>query len=372
VSITAVDNQTPGATTTVQHQVIVTTPSTVDVDRYDGASRYGTGAAVSQAAFPKNGSAGAVILARGDVFADALAGIPLAKAKNAPLLLTPGGAAATTLDSDVQTELLRVLPSDGTHTVYILGGEGAISKAIEDHISGLGYTVVRLKGDTRFQTALAIAQDPRGLNNPTDVVVARGDDFADALAAGPFAANYAKDSNGVPAAIVLSSGPASAASVDPATAAFVTARMKPLTGGAITPVWAIGGGAQAAVQSLAANGRVFGQLVGKDRYATAAAVASEGWFATDTAAIDGTASGMSFADALTGGAYMALKNGPLLLTDPAQLSADTAHTIHGGQKYLWNVAVFGGTSVLNPSVIGGIGLATNPIPTKYTEHHMPF
>jgi len=38
-----------------------------------------------------------VVLARGDGFADALAGVPLAEAKNAPLLLTDGGPAAVRL-----------------------------------------------------------------------------------------------------------------------------------------------------------------------------------------------------------------------------------------------------------------------------------
>jgi hypothetical protein len=42
--------------------------------------------------------------------ADVLAGIPLAKAKNGPLLLTPGGMGVTALEPGVEAELVRVLP----------------------------------------------------------------------------------------------------------------------------------------------------------------------------------------------------------------------------------------------------------------------
>lgn len=53
----------------------------------------------------------------------------------------------------------------------------------------LHYKVVRLAGATRDDTALAIANDPRALNNPAHIVLARGDDFPDALAAGPYASD---------------------------------------------------------------------------------------------------------------------------------------------------------------------------------------
>lgn len=56
-----------------------------------GDNRVVTGTAVSQHAYPTDGSAAGVVLARGDDpsgFADALAGTPLAHALNAPLLIT--------------------------------------------------------------------------------------------------------------------------------------------------------------------------------------------------------------------------------------------------------------------------------------------
>ena len=57
--------------------------------RLSGSDRIATAIAVSQAAFPTAGSAGGVVLARSDIFPDALGGTPLAAAKDAPLLFTP-------------------------------------------------------------------------------------------------------------------------------------------------------------------------------------------------------------------------------------------------------------------------------------------
>jgi hypothetical protein len=377
IKLTATDDQNPAVTTTTTQTVTISYPADVKVDRFDGATRYGTGVALSQAEFPTAGSAGAVVLARGDVFADALAGIPLAKYKNAPLLLTPGGPKVTALDPNVQAELLRVLPNDKTRTVFLLGGTSAIPQAVQDHISDLGYTVVRLSGDTRYATALAIARDPRALADPAHLVLARGDDFADALAAGPYAANSAAV-NGVPAAIVLSDGPAATASLDLATKDYVIGKLAGQQAHpGVAAVTAIGGGA-AAVTRLLPGGLSGGwsEIAGQDRYATAEQVAHIGWGGPQSgiaSSTDGLASGTSFADALTGGAYMALKNGPLLLTDPAgPISAPASDVLRLSGRMLAGVEVFGGTAVLDGSLVTAVGQAVKPTPVIYTDHHQLF
>ncbi|MFL6117711.1 MAG: cell wall-binding repeat-containing protein [Catenulispora sp.] len=400
VTFTVNDGLTPAQTASATHTVTVTPMVAIPVNRYDGASRFGTGVAVSRAAFPAAGSANAVILARGDQFADALAGIPLAKAKNGPLLLTPGGAGAAGLDPNVEAEILRVLPKDKNHTVYVLGGVGAIPQPVADQISALGYNVVRLAGGTRFDTALAIARDPRALNNPRHVVLARGDDFADALAAGPFAANAFQDSQGSPAAIVLSDGPRAHATVDPATGNYLKSKMaapedqgtaQPTT--AVGNVATVGGGAEAAVYELCVqhspstptcSGR-FATYTGSDRFETARLVAMESWQARSPgpnggrfffqAPQVGLATGLNFADALTGGAYMALKNGPLLLTGAGDLepAAVVALRADVGTDKLAAISVFGGPSVLSNEVVNiDIGSALRPAPIAYADHHVMF
>jgi hypothetical protein len=118
--------------------------------RVSGVDRQSTAVAVSSAAFP-GGSASAVVLARADDFADALAGGPLAAAKHAPLLLTSPGS----LDAVTAAEIQRVLPKGGT--VYLLGGPSALSDAVANAITAMGDVPTRVAGADRYSTAVAIA-----------------------------------------------------------------------------------------------------------------------------------------------------------------------------------------------------------------------
>lgn len=369
VSTTATVNNIPALS--VSHQVVISSEPT-GVNRFEGLSRYGTGVAVSEAAFGTDGSASAVVLARGDAFADALAGIPLAKAKNGPLLLTQGGPDAAALTPVVKDELTRVLPADGQHTVYILGGVGAVSQAVENQVTGLGYQVVRLWGQSRYDTALAVATDPRALNNPGEIVVARGDDFADALSAGPFASNADRDSHGVPAAIVLSDGTGPGAALTGATADYVAGKL------ADRDVVAVGGGAAAAVAKLSGSAGHYTAIVGVDRYDTATRVAAAGWSngslppSPMSAMFAGIATGQSYADALTGGAFMALVNGPLLLTPttPGVVAPATLAALQADSGSLLQVAVFGGSGAVKDSTVTQIYSTVGA--AHYSDFKVPF
>lgn len=88
------------------------------VDRYAGASRYATAVAISRAAFP--GGAARVFLARGDVFADAVAGGSLT---GGPVLLVPP---CGDLPAAVGSELRRL----SAKSVYALGGRTAVCDAV--------------------------------------------------------------------------------------------------------------------------------------------------------------------------------------------------------------------------------------------------
>ncbi|NUR57111.1 MAG: choice-of-anchor D domain-containing protein, partial [Catenulispora sp.] len=156
------------------------------VTRLSGNTRYETGVAVSRAQWANAGgdptgrlkTAHGVVLARGDKFPDALAGVPLAAKVQGPLLLTD----PTSLTGVTETEIRRVLGTSGT--VDILGGTAAVSADVENRLRALGYTVNRYSGPDRDATALDIAR--RGLGDPAHVVLATGQDYADALSAGPF------------------------------------------------------------------------------------------------------------------------------------------------------------------------------------------
>src|ERR1700678_2706891 len=217
----------------------------VSAQRIDGTDAIGPSIAVSQAEFPASGSAQAVVLARSDFFSDALAGGPLAAAVGGPLLITPGASISSTLDPRVEAEIERVLPVGDT--VYVLGGDLALSPNIDTALEGLGYRVVREAGANEYATAVDIAQQ---LGNPSTIFEATGLSFYDALSAVPAAIeNHA--------AILLTDG----ATQSPETAAYLAQFPGDVR-------YAIGGSLAAAGADPGATA-VFGQ----DLYSTSAAVA---------------------------------------------------------------------------------------------------
>lgn len=164
------------------------------VDRLSGTSRHDTAVQVSQEGWE---TSDVVVLARGDNYADALAGIPLAKKHDAPLLLT---------QTDVLTDATKEeLTSLGAKTVYLLGGEIAISADVEAELSDQGINVIRLAGDNRNDTAITIAEELLEGNPSKEVVIVNGRNFPDALSAASYAAMEGLpillvDGNGIPAA----------------------------------------------------------------------------------------------------------------------------------------------------------------------------
>jgi Right handed beta helix region/ell wall binding domain 2 (CWB2) len=305
------------------------------VQRIAGGTRYETGIAMSLAEFPTNGSAPAVVLATGGNFPDALAGVPLAKKLGAPLILVP--PVGDRDSAAVIAEINRVLKPGGA--VYILGGQAALPNAALAGITSTNQT--RLAGSDRFGTALDIAT--QGLGSPKNVVLATGLGFADALAAGPYAADVAGGTGG--AAILLTDG----STLAPGDQAYLNGA---------TSVAAAGGPAVAAAK--AANVKLAASFSGLDRYQTtemidAAFPASA--IKTAGVATSGATNTTQFADALTGAAFIANGGGPLVLTDVTGLPAPSIAALNGIAKALTTtnmITVFGGTSAINTVAAGQI------------------
>ncbi|MCM3742069.1 cell wall-binding repeat-containing protein [Oceanobacillus luteolus] len=154
-------------------QLVVKKYDELSVSRISGSDRYQTAVKVSQDGWNR---ANTVVLARGDEYADALAGVPLAGKHNAPLLLTQSNK----LTDVTEKEIKRL----GAKTVYLLGGEGAISKSVENKVKKLGVTVKRISGNNRIGTASAIAKEVGGKK----AVVVNGYNFPDALSVAAYAA----------------------------------------------------------------------------------------------------------------------------------------------------------------------------------------
>lgn len=144
----------------------------LDVKRISGSSRYKTAAKVSQTGWDRSNT---VVLARGDEYADALAGVPLAAKHDAPLLLSQSNK----LTKVTKDEINRL----NAKTVYILGGESALDKTVENELKKLGVTVKRISGSTRIETATAIAKEIGGKK----AVIVNGYNFPDALSVAGYA-----------------------------------------------------------------------------------------------------------------------------------------------------------------------------------------
>jgi len=291
---------------------VVTSWQPTNVNRIYGADRFETANEVSVDSF-QLGTARAVVLARGDVFADAVTGTPLAAAKGAPILLTRTEA----LDGPVTAELTAVLPRGST--VYLLGGPAALSANVEQQVRNLGYQPVRFGGANRWQTAGIVAD--RGLGNPNTVLLANGLDFPDPLIAGASAAQLG-------GAVLLTQGSVTG----PDTDAYLSAH-------APSSRYAIGGAATAAAPGATS-------IAGADQFETSV-MAARRFFSSPS--VVGIASGVTFPDGLTGGAHVARLGGPLLLTQPTVLppgvasyldetgSITAAHLYGGRAAVSWSV-----------------------------------
>jgi putative cell wall-binding protein len=285
VTVTA----TPSGGSPVQTSVVVKVGS--GASRLAGDDRHGTAERLSRENFPTDGSAKAVLLARSDGFADALASASMAVLEDAPVLLT----AAADLPPSVLEEIQRALAPDGT--VYVLGGEGAIASTVVDSLTAAGYQVVRIAGSDRLDTAVQIANFLVDSGVEIDeVVVANGSTFPDALSGAAFAAAF-------DAPVLLTGSDA----LDPRVEDFL-ARI-----GADAEVFVTGGVAavsDAVVAEIAALGLEVTRLAGDDRFETSAEVA-ETLFPLATSVV--LATGHNFPDALAGAAHAGRLDAPVLL-----------------------------------------------------------
>lgn len=150
-------------------------------ERIRGTNRYETAAAVAlRYGRERVGTVAgerAAFLATGAHFADALAAGPIAARERLPLLLTPHDRTEPRTD--------QALDELGIEKIFLLGGPQAISEGVEQSYRDQGYAVERIGGPTLMDTAWVLADDAVhdfGFTHE-QVLLARGDDYPDALAA---------------------------------------------------------------------------------------------------------------------------------------------------------------------------------------------
>jgi 5'-nucleotidase / UDP-sugar diphosphatase len=295
---------------TVENRIIEEKAPVVS-ERISGSDRYETAVEISQQGWE---SAETVVIARGDSFPDALAGAPLAYKLDAPILLTGKGS----LNSFTKEEIERL----GAKKVVILGGTGAVSNYVKYQLEGMDLDVERIGGENRWETAANIAARLGG--SPEQAVVANGWNFPDALAVASYAAK-----NGYP--ILLTD----------------TDELPGATDNALKGIDStiVAGG------TAAVNADVFGDLPdatrysGADRYATAAAIATE----LNPSYRVFVANGKNFPDALAGSVLAAKENASMVLVQPDELPAATAKALEEINASDFNI--LGGTKAVSDDVI---------------------
>ena len=278
------------------------TPGEVKVERISGPSRVETSVEVAKADF-KSGSPVA-ILARADVHADSASAVPLAKHLNAPVLLTQ----PTVLHESVLAEMKRL----DAKKVIIMGGYVAISPEVEAQIVKAGYSVERIAGPNRAATAVMTAETLLKVGKVKHILVADGANWQPNMIAGPAAAR-------IEGVTLLTNGKELA----PESAAFLKDHKVPTT--------TIG---DLAKEAFTADQQVTGA------HASALSLAVADKFFGQSAPVAGVATTADFADALVGGAHVARRSGPLLLS-PQTIPTPVVDWVRGGQVSR-EVFVYGG------------------------------
>jgi hypothetical protein len=210
--------------------------------------------------------------------------------------------------------------------------------------------VIQISGPDRIGTAIASSKRtfPSGA---AAVVLARADDFPDALVGTPLAVEQH--------APLLLTNPSS---LDPRTKVEI-ARVLGSTG-AVHLLGGLDALGQAVADELESSGYTVTRYAGADRYATAVLVAEQGLGAPTAVLL---ATGADFADALTAGAAAAHEHAAVLLTDGAMQAAATAAYLDA-HAVAHRFAVGGAAAAADPSAVPLVGADRYETSSKVAEH----
>ena len=312
-------------------------PEPKEVDRLKGDLRYDTAIEISQDGWEDGALEGEqVVVAQGDDFADALAGVPLAKAMDSPILLVPSGASD---DNPYVVNVKEEMDRLGAESAVILGGSNAVSEDTEKKLNGensLNDDKNRLSDDTRVGTAVEIADwlVDNGFATGEEAIVANGYNFPDALSVASPAAQ-----NNLP--ILLTK----AEELSEGTADALNGLGEKEV--SVKSTYAIGGEKVVSENVLNALPETT-VLKGSDRYRTNDAIIDEFGVESDHLYV---ATGEEYADALSGAVLAADNDSTVVLVQEKAPKAleKTLNTIE--ELNPEEITVFGGTVAVSDNIV---------------------
>ena len=293
------------------------------IKRYAGSNRYGTAVEISKAAAS---SSEYVVLASGTSYADALAGVPLANALKAPILLT----ATDSVDAGTMAQIKKL----GAKKAIILGGKSVVSDKVEKQLINNGFSkknIERIAGSNRFETSVAIANKLKALKGaPTGIFFVYYNGFADALSVGSVAG-----CTGAPILYLKDNG-----ILDASTKSYLDSLTSKVSYGFI-----IGGPkliSSNAEQNVQNYFEFCKRIYGNDRYETSLMVNSA--FNSNEVYTPYIATGLNFPDALAGGVLAAQKAQPIYLVGKSLTDQQVTELKKHKVK---NIYIFGGTGAVS-------------------------
>ncbi len=292
----------------------------VSLTRYEGATRYETAVDVARrfVSFRESEDASlevdSVVLTSGEEsqFGYALAAPPLSRKLDAALLITP--------PAELHVAVTQFLADHDIAKVTIIGGPAVVSPGVEAELRAKGYDVDRISGGDAYATAVSVAEQvgpttgspgTYGSRGRT-VLLATGENFADALALGPLAYQ------GQHPVLLTPRNELHAEVSDFLRSANVDHTI--IAGGKA----AVSSDVEDAIKDL---GVTVQRLAGDDRYKTATAIAQELHSSSAPSCFDGSGVGLAYGrrspDAIVSGPLLGARCAPLLLTDIDRLDRAT-------------------------------------------------
>ncbi|MTK10971.1 MAG: cell wall-binding repeat-containing protein [Clostridiaceae bacterium] len=303
-----------------------TSSQTKGVQRLFGQTRIDTALSIAKATYP--GKVSNVVLVDSEDYPDALSGSVLAYKLNAPMLLIGSR-------SEDKEKVLSYMKSnmDAAGMVYLLGGEGVLSKDFESKVISTGFkNITRLGGADRYETSEKISKK-LNVNKETPVFIVSGENYPDALSISSIAA--------------VNQYPILLARRDEISNAIKNEIS------AINPTKVFIIGLQGSISSAVENN--IAQIIpieksnitrigGSDRFETSLKVAKYFNLTGNNMCI---ATGNGFPDALVGSIYAAKYNAPIMLVGK---SLSDNEILYLKDSKLSGVTIFGGEGVVSKDI----------------------